>query len=50
MRCSFLTLIVVVAFSAIGHLAFAEDRPVRIGVYDSRVVAYAHFWTEAVQK
>ena len=50
MRCSFLTLIVVIAFSAIGHPGFAEDQPVRIGVYDSRVVAYAHFWTDAVQK
>ena len=49
MRCSFLTLIVVIAFSAIGHPGFAEDRPVRIGVYDSRVVAYAHFVTNAVQ-
>ena len=50
MRCSFLVLIVVGALSPIGHQAFAEDRPVRIGVYDSRVVAYAHFWTDAVQK
>lgn len=50
MKCSFLTLIGVVAFSAMGHLAFAEDQPVRIGVYDSRVVAYAHFWTDAVQE
>ena len=49
MRRSFLTLIVVGALSAIGHPAFAEDQPVRIGIYDSRAVAYAHFVTDAVQ-
>jgi hypothetical protein len=26
-------------------LAAPEAKPVRIGVYDSRVVAYAHFWS-----
>jgi hypothetical protein len=34
------------------HMRAAETKvvPERIGIYDSRLVAYAHFWTEANQR
>lgn len=57
MRCSLASLVVYVALSGIADLARTEDRDatapqkqaIRIGVYDSRVVACAHLWTDAVQ-
>ncbi len=48
------SVLVAVAFMALfGALAAdptASAKPERIGVYDSRVLAYAHFWSESEQR
>jgi hypothetical protein len=55
---SLLSMMVFVGLFALAQSALAQEekgktpekQPVKIGVYDSRCVAFAHFWTEAGQK
>ena len=54
-KSKFIGLLATTVFAAIigtTNLRAAETKtaPERVGVYDSRVIAYAHFWTEAHQK
>ena len=46
------TVPAIVASVRIFSASAAETKPAseRIGIYDSRVVAYAHFWTEPHQR
>jgi len=44
------TVVFMVSVGAPAANPTPATRPERIGVYDSRVLAYAHFWSEAEQR
>ena len=55
MKLTLVLSVLVTVVSMISVAALAADpapstKPERIGVYDSRVLAYAHFWSEAQQR
>lgn len=58
MRCLLLVSMMLAMATVSSHTAKAADQEakppasptVRVGVYDSRAVAYAHFWTDAQQE
>ncbi len=44
-----LAAVTAISRTALPDAVAADSSPERIGVYDSRVLAYAHFWSEAEQ-
>lgn len=45
-----LAMVTISSLPAPGADSAAPAKPKRIGVYDSRVLAYAHFWSESEQR
>jgi hypothetical protein len=48
-KFGFLGLLALLAGTTLAQSAAPSTSPARIGVYDSRVIAYAYFWSNAAQ-